>query len=105
MAEEHYADVRPRPPWRDVRQRRRVTGTAGADPDRGRVMDDPAALAALAGCNTEPLYEHVDLHPPTSPRSTGCAGCGWRDERVHLSQANTRSTRESQPICQQFRPP
>lgn len=26
-------------------------------------MDDLAALAALAGCNTEPLYEHVDLHP------------------------------------------
>ena len=40
-------------------------------------MDDLAALAALAGCNTEPLYEHVDLHPYLAEVDLGAVVAGW----------------------------
>ena len=40
-------------------------------------MDDLAALAALAGCNTEPLYEHVDLHPYLAEVDLGVVVAGW----------------------------
>lgn len=41
-------------------------------------MDDLAALAAVTcGCNTEPLYERVDLHPYLAEVDMGALVAGW----------------------------